>query len=81
MNMTKHNFKSLLKNFGSMKKNYTLLIVSYESTNDAVADNVAMADLKNKKFEVKQGLRGKNFYSVEHVQPLSGEEANSIMQP
>ncbi len=81
MNMAKHNFKPLLKNYGSMKKNYTLVIVSYESTNDAVADNVAMADLKNKKFEVKQGLRGKNFYSVEHVQPLSGEEANSIMQP
>ena len=81
MNEAKHNFKPFLKNYGSMKKNYTLLIVSYESTDDAVADNLAVVDLKNKKFEVKQGFRGKNFYAVEHVQPLSGEEANSIMQP
>ena len=80
MNRAKHNFKSLLKNYVYRPKNYTLLIVSYEAT-DEVADNLAVEDLKNKQLIAKQGWRGKNFYTVEQVQPLSSEEANSIMQP
>ena len=59
-----------------MTKNYTLIIVSYESTDDAVVDNPVVEDL-----EAKQGWRGKKLYTVEHIQPLSGEEADSIMQP
>jgi hypothetical protein len=64
-----------------MTKNYTLIIVSNESTNEAVAENLASADLKNKKLETKHGLRRKKFYTVEQVQLLSDEEAKSIMQP
>lgn len=81
MNKAKHDFKRLLNNYGYMTKNYTLLIVSNESADDAVAGNLAVVDLKNKKLEAKQGWRGKKLYTVEHVQPLSGEEVNSIMQP
>jgi hypothetical protein len=57
---------------------YSLLIVSDESTNGAVADNLVVEDLKNRKIEVR--LPGKSFYPVEHVQlQLSDEEVNSIM--
>jgi hypothetical protein len=79
MNETKSNFKSLLKNNGHMTKNYTLLVLSYESIDDGVADNLAV-ELINKKLESKHGLFGKSYYTVEQVQLLSDEEANSIMQ-
>jgi len=58
---------------------YTLLIVSNESTGGPVADKLVIEDLKNKILEVKQGLLGKSFYTVEHVHPLSDEEVHIIM--
>jgi len=58
-----------------MTKNYTLIIVSYPSTEDEVVYNPAVEDL-----EANQVLQGKKLYTVEHIQTLSGEEANSIMQ-
>jgi hypothetical protein len=60
----------------NMTRNYTLIIVSYESTDDAAVDNLVLEDL-----EAKQGWQGKKLLTVEHIQPLSGEEANGLMQP
>ena len=80
MSKTKSNFKSLLKNNGQLTKNYALLILSYESIDGVLADNFAV-ELRNKKLESKHGLLEKSVYTVEQVQLLSNEEANSIMQP
>jgi len=58
-----------------MTKNYTLIIVSYESIDGKVVDNPAVEDL-----EAKQVWQGKKLYTIEQIQPLTGEEANNIMQ-
>ncbi|MGD0644007.1 MAG: hypothetical protein ABSA75_03785 [Candidatus Bathyarchaeia archaeon] len=57
-----------------MSKNYTLLIISTESTENAVTDNLAVEGLKNKKLVAKQGLRGKSFYTIEEVQPSAAKK-------
>ena len=57
-----------------MTKNYTLIIVSYESKGEET-EKPDVVDI-----EGNQVWQGKKLYTVEHVQPLSGEEANSIMQ-
>ena len=80
MNNSRKDFKQLLNNHGCPTKNYTLLIVSYESIDDQ-AGNQAVQDLRNKKLQAKQGRQGTKLYTIEHVQPLSGEEVNSIMKP
>ena len=59
-----------------MTKNYTLIIVSYESADLVVAEKPVIEDL-----EAKQAWQGRKLYTVEHIQPTSGEEADGIMQP
>ena len=59
-------------------KNYTLLVVSYESNDGAAADKRAVADFKNHKLMAKQGLLGNKVYKIEMVHPLSNEEINNL---